>query len=309
MINGASILVTGGTGSWGRAFVKRAIKDNPRRLVIYSRDEQKQDAMAREFSHPSLRFLVGDVRDRDRLELAMRDIEIVIHAAAMKIIPKCEADPYECLRTNVFGAENVARAALMSGVEKVMALSTDKAAAPLNLYGASKLAAEKLFIAANSVAAGMTAYSAVRYGNVVGSRGSVIPLFREFANGSEPLPITHADMTRFWITLDQAVEFVITSMKAMKGGEIFIPKIPSMKVVDLAEAICPGRPHNIIGIRNGEKLHETLLTEDEARMAEDRDDRFVLTTGHCGRLPPGFFYSSGTNKHWLSTDELREMAA
>lgn len=315
MIHDASILITGGTGSWGTAFIKRALKDGPRRLVIFSRDEQKQAALEREFDHPSLRWFVGDVRDRDRLELAMRGIDICIHAAAMKIIPTCERDPYECIRTNVFGAENVARAALRCGVQQVMALSTDKAAAPLNLYGASKLAAEKLFIAANGVAAGNTRYSVVRYGNVVNSRGSVIPLFKALAKEGKPLPITHPEMARFWITLPQAVEFVLTSLKMMQGGEIFVPKLPSMKVIDLAKAISPRGRQDIIGIRPGEKLHETLVTEDEGRNAVDWRDRYVILPdgsrmgpyGDGFTLPRGFRYSSDNNTQWLTVNDLRRM--
>lgn len=326
MIKDASILVTGGTGSFGTAFIRRALRDNPRRLVIYSRDEQKQHALEREFDHPSLRWFVGDVRDRDRLELAMRGIDIVIHAAAMKIIPTCERDPFECIHTNVIGAENVARAALRCGVGRVMALSTDKAAAPLNLYGASKLAAEKLFVAANGLAAGETRYSVVRYGNVVGSRGSVIPLFKKLAAEGKPLPLTHPDMTRFWITLDQAVEFVVTGLAAMKGAEIYIPKLPSMRILDLARAIndevlgpvgFEPRKYPIIGIRPGEKLHETLITSEEAQNALDCGDRYVIFRSPAEfphptldlSLPPGFCYSSDSNKIWLATHELREMVA
>lgn len=311
MIKGGNILVTGGTGSFGTAFVKRALKDNPRRLVIFSRDEQKQYALERELDHPSLRFFIGDVRDRDRLELAMRGIDIVIHAAAMKIIPTCERDPYECIHTNVLGAENVARAAMRNGVERVIALSTDKAAAPLNLYGASKLAAEKLFVAANGIAAGNTRYAVVRYGNVVGSRGSVIPLFKMLAAQGKRLPITHPEMTRFWITLSQAVEFVLSSLEQMAGGEIFIPKIPSMRITDLAEAIGLGLPHDIIGIRPGEKLHETLLTHDEARISIAQGDRYIIKNALGLGLPlsSGFSYSSNNNDHWLTASELRGMIA
>jgi UDP-N-acetylglucosamine 4,6-dehydratase len=309
VIKGGNILVTGGTGSFGTAFVKRVLKDEPHRLVIFSRDEQKQHALERELDHPSLRFFIGDVRDRDRLELAMRGIDIVVHAAAMKIIPTCERDPYECLHTNVLGAENVARAALRTGVQQVIALSTDKACAPLNLYGASKLAAEKLFVAANGVAAGNTRYAVVRYGNVVGSRGSVIPLFKALAAQGKPLPVTDLAMTRFWITLDQAVEFVLASLANMAGGEIFIPKIPSMRIVDLCEAIGPGLPRDIVGIRPGEKLHETLLTADEARVAVDGVGRYViLPPGAAPPKPPASFcYSSDSNDHWLTVEELRGM--
>lgn len=293
----SSILITGGTGSFGTAFVRRMITTyDPKRLVIFSRDEQKQHALEQELKHPALRFFVGDVRDRDRLELAMRGIDIVIHAAAMKIIPTCERDPYECLRTNVFGAENVARAALRMGVMKVIALSTDKAAAPLNLYGASKLAAEKLFVAANGIAAGMTKYSVVRYGNVVGSRGSVIPLFKKLAAEKKPLPITDTGMTRFWITLPDAVDFVLSSLDMMLGGEIFVPRLPAMRVTELAKAIGPKCHQAIIGIRPGEKLHETLVTIDEARWAYALKDRYVIMpSGSTGFTPvrPGFSFGSG----------------
>ncbi len=307
----ASILITGGTGSFGTAFVKRAIEDNPRRLVVFSRDEQKQHAMERELSHPSLRFFVGDVRDRDRLELAMRGIDIVIHAAAMKIVPTCERDPYECIRTNVFGAENVARAALVSGVQKVIALSTDKACAPFNLYGASKLAAEKLFIAANGVAAGNTIYSVVRYGNVVGSRGSVVPLFKKLAAEGKPLPITDDRMTRFWITLPHAVLFVRDALKDMSGGEVFVPKIASMRIRDLAMAIAPRGTFHHVGIRPGEKLHETLITVDEARAVVGHSThRYTLMPNKPSNaaLPePPFHYSSDNNKEWLTVEMLRGM--
>lgn len=304
----ASILITGGTGSFGTAFVRRMIHfHEPKRLVIFSRDEQKQHALEQELKHPALRFFVGDVRDRDRLELAMRGIDIVIHTAAMKIVPTCERDPYECIRTNVFGAENIARAALRMGVMKVIALSTDKAAAPLNLYGASKLAAEKLFVAANGIAAGMTKYSVVRYGNVVGSRGSVIPLFKKLASEGKPLPITDLSMTRFWITLPQAVDFVLSSLDIMTGGEIFIPKLPSMHIISLAKAIGPKSPQAIIGIRPGEKLHETLITADEARNADEFEDHFVITPAPTGALPFDFSYASNNNTKWLSPRQLKAM--
>jgi len=316
------ILITGGTGSFGAAFARCALPHLGAgdRLVIYSRDEQKQATLERELQHDALRFFVGDVRDRDRLELAMRGIDMVIHAAAMKIIPTCERDPFECVHTNIIGAENVARAALRYGVSKVIALSTDKAAAPLNLYGATKLAAEKLFMAANTVAAGVTHYSVVRYGNVVGSRGSVIPLFKALAREGKPLPITHPEMTRFWITLDQAVAFVLSSAQMMRGAEVFIPKLPSMRIVDLARAVEEPRDfradfkaaeHPIIGIRPGEKLHETLLTEDEARTAFELDDRYVIThrADIAKRVPEGFAYRSNTNDRWLSVAELQEMIA
>jgi len=318
------ILITGGTGSFGTALTRRLVKDGHDRIVVFSRDEQKQHAMERELDDPSLRFFVGDVRDRDRLELAMRGIDYVFHAAAMKIIPTCERDPFECVHTNVLGAENVARAALRAGVQKVIALSTDKAAAPLNLYGATKLAAEKLFIAANTIAAGATTYSCVRYGNVVGSRGSVIPLFKQLAAEHKPLPITHRDMTRFWITIEQAVEFVLTSAGLMTGREIFVPKLPSMRIQALACAVnvaVRGEPgpilqwdewYPIIGIRPGEKLHETLITHDEARMTFDLGDRYVIADRPelaDSRVPADFAYTSDTNGWRLTPDELREMIA
>jgi len=313
-----SILITGGTGTFGSAFVRRILeRDNVhQRIVIFSRDEQKQEALERELDSPNLRFFVGDVRDRDRLELAMRGINIVIHAAAMKIIPACERDPFECVHTNIIGAENVARAALRAGVRQVIALSTDKAAAPLNLYGATKLAAEKLFVAANNISAGATRYSCVRYGNVVGSRGSVIPLFKQLARQGKPLPITHPDMTRFWITIDQAVDFVLSSLAQMQAGEIFIPKLPSMRVLDLARAIYNELPpatreFPVIGIRPGEKLHETLLTADESRTAYELDDRYVIThrSDIANRVADGFSYRSNLNTRWLSVGELQEMIA
>jgi len=310
-----SILITGGTGSLGRTLVMGLLlrKERPERIVVFSRDEQKQHAMERELDDQRnvLRFFVGDVRDRDRLELAMRGIEAVVHAAAMKIIPTCERDPFECVHTNIIGAENVARAALRAGVAKVIAISTDKAAAPLNLYGATKLAAEKLFVAANTIAAGATRYSVVRYGNVVGSRGSVIPLFKQLAAERKDLPITHPDMTRFWITLPQAVDFVLSSLDRMQGREIFVPKLPSMRVLDLARAISPQARYEVIGIRPGEKLHETLITEDEARITFDLDDRYVITdrTDIAKRVPKHFVYRSNANDRWLSVPELQEMIA
>ncbi len=309
MLRDASILVTGGSGSFGQKFVARALQEEPRRLVVFSRDEQKQAQMERKFDHPALRFFIGDVRDRDRLELAMRGIDLIVHAAAMKIVPTCERDPYECIHTNVFGAENVARAALVSGVQKVIALSTDKACAPFNLYGASKLAAEKLFIAANSVAAGNTVYSVVRYGNVVGSRGSVVPLFKQLAAEGKPLPITDDRMTRFWITLPQAVDFVCRAIDEMDGGEVFVPKIPSMRIRDLAVAISPTGAFHHVGIRPGEKLHETLITVDEGRAIFDSDAHgyVLLPNNYAAAAPDSFHYSSDNNTEWLTVEQLRGM--
>lgn len=308
-----SILVTGATGSFGRRFINRILHDNPRRLVGYSRDEQKQDAMEKEISHPSLRLFLGDVRDQARLEMAMRDIEIVIHCAALKIIPKCESDPIECVSTNVGGAENLIRASIRTGVKQVIALSTDKACNPINLYGATKLAAEKLFVAAKSLAGqNGPKFSVIRWGNVLGSRGSVIPFFQScIERGDKELPITDTRMSRYWISLDQAVEFTLSSIQIARGGDIFIPKIPSMNIVDLARAMAPHLPHKIVGIRPGEKLAETLLTEDEARMACDLGDRYIISrdgplfTG--GKpVPEGFRYSSDRNDQWLTIEEMRD---
>lgn len=319
---GKSILITGGTGSFGRAFVNRLLRDDataPHRVVIFSRDEQKQDAMARELRalgpelFRRLRFFIGDVRDGSRLELAMREIDMVVHAAALKIVPTAEYNPFECILTNVHGAENVVKAALRTGVKKVVALSTDKAANPINLYGASKLASDKIMVAANNLSGDLgTSFSVARYGNVIGSRGSVVPLFEEMLRrGAKALPITDLRMTRFWITLDQGVAFVLSSLAMMKGGEIFVPKIPSMNIVDLARAIAPGLPYEVVGIRPGEKLHEVMITEDDARMTVELDDRFAICPGleewsgthlaEFGARPmaEGFRYSSDCNPEWL----------
>ena len=301
------ILLTGGTGSFSRSFVKRILKDNPSRLVIFSRDEMKQEEMAREFNQPCMRYFVGDVRDQSRLELAMHGIDTVIHTAALKIVPTAEYNPTECIATNVGGAENVVKASLRSGVRKVIALSTDKCVNPVNLYGASKLAAEKIFMAANNLSGeDGCIFSSVRWGNVLGSRGSVVPLFKKLAAEGKPIPITDKRMSRFWITLEQAAEFALFCLNNMKGREIFIPKIPSMKVTDLAEAIAPGIPTEIIGIRPGEKVHEVLLTEDESRNAREIPNGYVIGDTQ-GNLPDGFRYSSDTNKEWLSVAQLREM--
>ena len=260
-LNGKTILVTGGTGSFGASFVRCVLQDfSPKRLIVFSRDEVKQYEMAQRLNvkdHPCIRYFIGDVRDADRLEMAMRDVEFVIHAAALKHVPAAEYNPFECIHTNVMGAENVVKAALRTGTEKVIALSTDKAANPVNLYGASKLASDKIFVAANNLAGeGGTRFAVVRYGNVLGSRGSVIPLFeRLIRSGATSLPITDPRMTRFWITLRQGVSFVMSSLAAMTGGEIFVPKVPSMKIVDLARVLAPDLTHEDIGLRPGEKLH------------------------------------------------------
>jgi UDP-N-acetylglucosamine 4,6-dehydratase/5-epimerase len=325
--DGKSLLVTGGTGSFGKQFI-RAVLDRwkPRRIVVFSRDEVKQYDMAHEISvseHPAIRYFIGDVRDGDRLEMAMRDIDYVVHAAALKQVPTAEYNPFECIRTNVNGAENVVRAALRCGVKKVLALSTDKAANPANLYGASKLASDKIFVAANNLS-GMqdTRFSVVRYGNVVGSRGSVVPFFRRLVEeGATEIPITDPRMTRFWITLDQGVDFTISSLGMMRGGEIFVPRIPSMKVSDLAEAIAPGLRQKTIGIRPGEKLHEVMITEDDSRNTVRLPDRYIIEPAFefwkdAGCRPEGaepvedgFRYASDTNDDWLDIETFKKMMA
>lgn len=324
MFDGKSVLITGGTGSFGKQYVKTLLERfSPRRLVIYSRDELKQYEMEREFDQACMRYFIGDVRDRDRLVQAMRDVDYVIHAAALKQVPAAEYNPMECIKTNVYGAENVIQAALANNVEKVIALSTDKAANPINLYGASKLASDKLFVAANNVTGHHRArFSVVRYGNVVGSRGSVVPLFKKIIeNGDDQLPITDVKMTRFWITLQQGVDFVLRNFERMRGGEIFVPKIPSVKVVDLARAMAPDLAHDVIGIRPGEKLHEIMCPADDAHLTLEFDDHFVITPtiqfnvqcdystnqlGEVGRpVKQGVEYNSGTNPHFLTIDEIR----
>lgn len=324
-LNGKSVLVTGGTGSFGRKFVRYVIERwTPARVIIFSRDEAKQHEMALDLSvekHRELRYFIGDVRDPDRLEMAMRGVDIVIHAAALKHVPAAEYNPFECIRTNVNGAENVVRAAIRCGVGKVLALSTDKAASPVNLYGASKLASDKIFVAANNLSGGgHPRFSVVRYGNVVGSRGSVVPVFqRMIEEGAESLPITDDRMTRFWITLDQGVSFVLSCLEMMHGGEIFVPRIPSMRLVDLAKAMAPDLPQRIVGIRPGEKLHEVMITEDDARNTVRLDDRFIIEPGFdfweenrnrieaAKPVEDGFRYDSERNDEWLDTDSFREM--
>jgi UDP-N-acetylglucosamine 4,6-dehydratase len=312
----ASVLVTGGTGSFGNKFVQVMLrKYRPRRLVIFSRDELKQSEMMTQFSDESLRFFVGDVRDRERLERAMHDVDIVFHAAALKQIPSCEYNPFEAILTNVMGTKNVIDAAIDQGVKRVVAISTDKAVNPINLYGASKLCAEKLVIQGNAYGhARGTLFSVVRYGNVIGSRGSVIPLFRA-QRDSGAVTVTDPAMTRFWIQLEQGVEFAIRSGSLMRGGEIFIPKIPTMRMMDLVETVAPGCKVEVIGIRPGEKLHEILISEDESRQALEFNDMFVLepvfpswatVPWDGGKRPaPGFRYSSDTNQRWLSREEMR----
>jgi UDP-N-acetylglucosamine 4,6-dehydratase len=319
-LSGATILLTGGTGSFGTAFTQRIIRDHPdTTLRIFSRDELKQSEMAARFGGADqLRFFIGDIRNRSRLTRAMQGADVVVHAAAMKQVPACEYNPFEAVQTNILGAQHVVDAAIDSGVERVVALSTDKAVNPVNIYGATKLCAEKIFVQGNAYAARThTRFSCVRYGNVVGSRGSVIPLFwAQLAEGR--LTITDERMTRFWITLDEAVDLVLFALANSQGGEIFVPKIPSTRVVDLAEAIAPGIPVDLVGIRPGEKLHELLLTSDESRHAVEMDDRYVVLPEHpwwtssspwaAGRpLQEGFVYSSETNAQWLDADQIRTL--
>ncbi len=309
-IEGSNILVTGGSGSFGRAFTRHILTLKPKRVVIYSRGEHLQESMERDLNNPAvLRFYIGDIRDQPRLEMAMRGIDYVVHAAAMKVVPKCEVDPIEAVRTNIIGAENVIRSALKSGVKKVVALSTDKACSPVNLYGATKLAAEKLFMAAHNLRGGdPTLFSVCRYGNVFGSQGSVVPLFQRLAIERKPLPITDTRMTRFIITMDQAVDFVLRAMATMRGSEIFVPKIPSAFVTDIALAVDQDLPHVIVGIRPGEKIHETLVTEDEARHAFSFKDGWIIEQRNAS-LPLAITssYNSRDNMQWLSVEKLRKM--
>lgn len=325
MFENKSVLITGGTGSFGRKFTRTLIeRHKPRRVIVFSRDELKQYEMSQEFNSPQMRYFIGDVRDPERLQQAMRGVDFVIHAAALKQVPAAEYNPMECIKTNVHGAENVIKAAIAAGVEKVMALSTDKAANPINLYGATKLASDKLFVAANNmVGYEKTRFAVVRYGNVVGSRGSVVPFFQKLiAENATSLPITDTRMTRFWITLQEGVDFVIRNFARMHGGEIFVPKIPSVRITDLAEAMAPGMATNVIGIRPGEKLHETMCPADDSHLTVEFSDHFVirptikfyrgdvdyLTNNIEERGEPvaqGFEYSSGTNGHFLNVDEIK----
>ncbi len=313
------VLVTGGTGSFGKKFVEIMLKDfKPKKIIIYSRDELKQYEMqASGFNHPSMRYFLGDVRDRERLLRAMQGVDVVVHAAALKQVPACEYNPMEAVKTNIMGTSNVVEAALDAGVKKMMALSTDKAVNPVNLYGATKLAAEKLTVQSNAYAAGSaTRYSCVRYGNVVGSRGSVVPAFLK-QRESGKVTITDDRMTRFWLSLEQGVRFVITCIEQMEGGEVFVPKIPSMKVIDLAKAIAPNADVNIIGIRPGEKLHEVLISEDEARNTVELDKMYVVQPAEAfwfgyswqkrGKLlSDGYRYSSDNNKEWLDVNGIQK---
>ena len=332
MFNNKSILITGGTGSFGKQYTKTLLQRyKPKRLIIFSRDELKQFEMQQVYNEPCMRYFIGDVRDATRLMDALRDVDFVIHAAAIKQVPAAEYNPMECIKTNIHGAENVIRAAIENNVEKVIALSTDKAANPINLYGATKLASDKLFVAANNmVGQARTSFAVVRYGNVVGSRGSVVPFFKKLlADGAEFLPITHPEMTRFWITLQQGVDFVLKNFVRMHGGEIFVPKIPSMRIMDLTESLAPGFLTKIIGIRPGEKLHEVMCPADDSHLTLEFVDHYVIrpsiqfwpdakflhknqdykvnALSEDGKeVSQGFSYSSGTNKKFLTVDELKE---
>lgn len=329
MLNGKSVLITGGTGSFGKQFIKTILaRYKVKRVVVFSRDELKQFEMSQEFDAPEMRYFIGDVRDRDRLKQAMRGIDYVIHAAALKQVPTAEYNPMECIKTNVYGAENVIMASLENNVEAVIALSTDKAANPINLYGASKLASDKLFVAANNIAGGhRTIFSVVRYGNVVGSRGSVVPFFKKLiSEGAGSLPVTDERMTRFWISLQQGVDFVLKNIKRMYGGEIFVPKIPSVRIIDLATAMAPELGVNIIGIRPGEKLHEVMCPADDAHLTLEFHDHFVIRPSirftrsevdyarnkldeQGASVASGFEYNSGNNPHFLNVEEIQRFHA
>ncbi len=325
MFDDKTILITGGTGSFGKQFVRTLLsRYKPKKIIIYSRDELKQFEMAQKYNDKSMRYFIGDVRDLERLKKAMNGVDYVVHAAALKHVPIAEYNPMECIKTNVMGAQNVIDAAMAEGVKKVIALSTDKAASPINLYGASKLASDKLFVAANNLRGeNDIAFSVVRYGNVLGSRGSVVPFFKKLiAEGAKELPVTDERMTRFWITLQEGVDFVLKNFERMQGGEIFIPKIPSMKVIDMAKALAPDLPIKIVGIRPGEKLHELMCPRDDSHLTLEFDDHFVIKPsivfstprdysvnplGERGKpVEIGFEYSSDKNDVWLTKEELLE---
>lgn len=324
MFNDKSILITGGTGSFGKKFIKTLLaRYQPRRVIVFSRDELKQFEMQQVFNDPAMRYFIGDVRDAQRLRQALKGVDFVVHAAALKQVPAAEYNPMECIKTNIDGAENVINAALDNNVQKVIALSTDKAANPINLYGATKLVSDKLFVAANNIAGGQpTRFSVVRYGNVVGSRGSVVPFFRKLiGDGATDMPITDPRMTRFWISLQDGVDLVFKSFERMHGGEIFVPKIPSARITDLATAMAPGLPHKVIGIRPGEKLHEIMCPVDNAHQTLEFHDHYVIcpaitftvqsdykfnAIGEVGHpVAEGFEYSSGTNPAFLSVAHLK----
>lgn len=326
MFDGKNILITGGTGSFGKQYTKTLLKRyKPQRIVIFSRDELKQYEMAQVYSDSCMRYFLGDVRDEARLKEATNGIDYIIHAAALKQVPAAEYNPTECIKTNIYGAQNVISAALANGVEKVIALSTDKAANPINLYGATKLASDKLFVAANNMTGSRkTRFSVVRYGNVIGSRGSVVPFFQKLiAKGAKELPITDTEMTRFMITLQQGVDFVLKNFERMKGGETFVPKIPSMKITEVAKALAPNLPHKIIGIRPGEKIHEIMCPSDDSHITYEFNDHFVIAPtiqfnfitdfstnalGEVGKLVQrGFEYNSGSNTQWLNTEAFLKL--
>ena len=326
MFDNKTILITGGTGSFGRSFIRSVANSyKPEKLIIFSRDELKQFEMQQEFDHNFIRYFIGDVRDLERLKLAFRDVDYVVHAAALKQVPAAEYNPMECIKTNVDGAMNIINAAIYCNVEKVIALSTDKAANPINLYGATKLASDKLFTAANNLVGNQNLrFSVVRYGNVIGSRGSVVPFYKKLVfEKAKEIPITDNRMTRFWIPLEEGVKLVIKSFDRMHGGEIFVPKIPSIRITDLAEALAPGIPHKIIGIRPGEKLHELMCPSDTAHLTLEFKDHYVIkptinlainpdysknSLNEIGEeVEAGFEYSSGTNPHFLTVEELRKL--
>lgn len=326
MFDDKSILITGGTGSFGKKYVETLLKNHrPRKIIIFSRDELKQFEMQQVFNQSCMRYFIGDVRDKERLNRAMRGVDYVIHAAAMKQVPAAEYNPMECVKTNINGAENVIDAALNNNVEKVIALSTDKAANPINLYGATKLASDKIFVAANNISGGHnTTFAVVRYGNVVGSRGSVVPFFEKLIKeGSDHLPITHLEMTRFWITLQQGVDFVLKNFQRMLGGEIFVPKIPSIKICDLATAMAPNLPQKEVGIRPGEKLHEVMCPADDSYHTFEYEDHFVIAPSiifssrsndftvnaideRAKPVEHAFEYNSKNNRHFSTISEIQE---
>ncbi|WP_354624031.1 UDP-N-acetylglucosamine 4,6-dehydratase (inverting) [Psychromonas sp. MME2] len=324
MFNNKTILITGGTGSFGKKYVQTLLERyQPKKIIIFSRDELKQFEMQQIFNQPCMRYFIGDVRDAERVQRAMSDVDYVIHAAAMKHVPASEYNPMECIKTNILGAENVIKAAIDNGVKKVIALSTDKAANPVNLYGATKLCSDKLFVAANNiVGSNETLFSVVRYGNVAGSRGSVVPYFKKIiADGCDHIPITHKEMTRFWITLQDGVDFVLKNFQRMHGGEIFVPKIPSINIIDLATAYAPHLPIKIIGIRPGEKIHEIMCPADESHLTLEFTDHYLLKPSiqffgcendyainllgeHGQEVKQGYEFHSGNNPHFLSVEDI-----
>lgn len=327
MFDDKTVLITGGTGSFGKKYVETLLANyQPKKIIIYSRDELKQFEMQKIFSYESMRYFIGDVRDAERLNMAMKDVDLVIHAAALKQVPAAEYNPMECIKTNINGAENVINASNNNNVEKVIALSTDKAANPINLYGATKLASDKLFVAANNITgSARTKFSVVRYGNVIGSRGSVVPFFKSLIDqDAQVLPITDKNMTRFWITLKQGVDFVFKNFDRMHGGEIFVPKIPSIKITDLADAMAPEIQQEFVGIRPGEKLHEIMCPADDSHLTIEFEDHYVICPtirfnngeieftqnklGENGKyVQRGFEYNSGDNSHFLTTEEIKKI--